>query len=89
VTPTLHRKHTAAKLQAEQQVRLEAAVQLPAGQLDTVERVLEAVQRVIELGGDADWTSKQLQLLRGRTDGLPFEDAFSVHYTIASLLASM
>lgn len=64
-------------------------MRLPVGQVDSLERVLEAVQRVIELDGDADWTSAQLQLLRRRADGLASDEAFLVHNATASLLASM
>ena len=51
--------------------------------------MLEGVQRVIQLGGSADWTAAQLGVLRARALDLPSEDAHTALMATASLLASM
>ena len=62
---------------------------LPEGELDSLERVLEGVQRVLQLGGGAEWTGARMGGLIRRAGGLPPADAHTALVATASLLASM
>ncbi|EIE19554.1 hypothetical protein COCSUDRAFT_67698 [Coccomyxa subellipsoidea C-169] len=79
----------AAAAAAAERVEAEAALQLREGESDTLQLVLESVQRIINFNGDAEWTNQQLAKLRARADALDADEAYSAHIATAGLLASM
>lgn len=73
-----------------QQLRdAEEYLALAADEDDSLDKVLRAVQRTLQVQGDADWMARQLGALRQRAHALPAEDAHAAHMATATLLASM
>ncbi|CAL8471190.1 g10732 [Coccomyxa elongata] len=89
-TPRREAKKAAAAAQAAaQRSEIEEALAVPAGATDSLQLVLESVQRVILLEGNPEWTAQQLAKLRDRANGLESEHAHSAQIATAGLLASM
>lgn len=74
---------------AQQLREAEEYLDLAADEDDSLDKVLGAVQRAVQVRGDTDWTGRQLGALRRRAAGLPAGDAHAAHMATATLLASM
>ena len=74
---------------AQQLRESEEYLALAADEDDSLDKVLQAVQRTLQVQGDADWMARQLSTLRQRAHALPAEDAHAAHMATATLLASM
>ncbi len=74
---------------AQQLREAEEYLALAADEEDSLDKVLQAVQRTLQVQGDADWMARQLSALRQRAHALPAEDAHAAHMATATLLASM
>ena len=74
---------------AQQLREAEDYLALAADEDDSLDKVLQAVQRTLQVQGEAGWTARQLDALRKRAHALPAEDALTAHMATATLLASM